>query len=722
MRTVLFAVLLAPMLGIGAWPADAARPRGGVRPSDTPNILLIVMDDVGVDQMKLFGYGGDTPPSTPSLDKLAQGGVRFHNYWSMPACSTSRAVLFEGRYPFRTNVYAALGPSDLANSMVSPYEMTAPKLLAKRGYQSGLFGKFHLGLQGNNPAELRMPRVLGWDYYAGWLDETGDPSSIDTTAGGVADAGTWKCGFVGSEAEGGADTGACYQPDGACENLSIVGSVPPGRLCMSRGGLLVPDGTCPATPGPPPEQLNFQQYNGHYVSPFTINHPNGEVEDMPPTDARARRFRATVAVDEAIAWINGRPEGQPWMASVAFASAHTPVMQTPVDERSAPTDVTSGLDCADTVQGRELTNDMIENIDEEIARLLVETGIARRTRKGKLVYRPKRSDTMIIVSGDNGSLGASVKLPFESSRAKGTAYQTGVWIPLVVSGPLVRRPNRVVSSMVNIADVYQLFGEIAGLDVHATVPRPIDSHAMLPYLQNPKQASIRRSNFTQVGPNLQANGANNGPCVISTTCTQIPVTKSVCEDNNGVWWGVGADNPSTAGSAGLEKCCNVLAYMAAEGQTDLPSIAPLWALGMRNDRYKIVENTTWAYTGSQDVPCAEETVTEFYEIDEAVPNPMLDRDADKLPLDALTEEQQANYDALSAELSALLASNEPCPADGDLDGIVNNLDIGLWGYYAASWGRSSVSDVNLDGLTDDTDRALIAGDGGLCPVVAPPLN
>src|SRR5689334_7286019 len=98
--------------------------------SATPNILFVIMDDVGIDQMQVFGYGGDTPPSTPTLDQLAHAGIRFGNTWAMPACTTSRAVIFDGRFPLRTNVLGALGPDDLANSMVSPYEMTTPKLLA----------------------------------------------------------------------------------------------------------------------------------------------------------------------------------------------------------------------------------------------------------------------------------------------------------------------------------------------------------------------------------------------------------------------------------------------------------------------------------------------------------------------------------------------------------------------------------------------------------------
>ncbi len=711
------APFLIALLAALATTADATPP-GSRRQTDTPpNILFIVMDDVGIDQMSAFGYGGATPPGTPSIDQLARRGVSFHNAWSMPACTTSRAVFFEGRYPFRTNVYGALGPNDLANSQVSPFEMTVPRVLDERGYQSALFGKFHLGLQENNPAGIAMPHALGWDRFAGWLDYTGDPSSIDSTAGGVAPAGTWKCGFVGGAADGGADTGACYMPDGSCSSLSAKGTVPPGRICRDRGGILDPNATCQSTP---PDYVNFETLSGHYVSPYVVNREDGTTEEPPPTDPRARRFRAAQAVDDAIAWIRNRPAGRPWMTTVSFASAHTPVMQPPVDEAHVEQDGSSGLDCSNVVAQRVLTNLMIESLDAEVARLLVETGLARRTRKGRLVYRPRRTDTMVILIGDNGSLGSSVKEPFDSSRAKGTAYQTGVWVPMLVAGPLVRRPHRIVSSMVNIVDLFQLFGEIADLDVHALVPRPIDSHSMLPYLENPKQPSIRRTNFTQVGQNLQANGSINGPCTISTTCTQIPVSKSVCEDNNGVWWGVGADDPETAGSAGLERCCNVNAYRAAQGQS-LFDIAPDFSLAIRDDVFKLVQNSTYLYDSAEE-PCVQTVQNELYEIDEAVPVPLIDRAGRELPLDALNAVQQAHYDALSSELAVLLASAPACTADGNLDGVVDVLDVGTWAYFAESYGLSSVYDVNRDGLTDATDRTLIVDAFGVCPAPTPPLR
>ena len=90
MRLVRVAVLLLACVALalpGARPAKA-------QTDAKPNILFIIMDDVGIDQMESLGYGGETTPSMPNIGKMADGGIRFRNTWSMPACSTSRAVFF----------------------------------------------------------------------------------------------------------------------------------------------------------------------------------------------------------------------------------------------------------------------------------------------------------------------------------------------------------------------------------------------------------------------------------------------------------------------------------------------------------------------------------------------------------------------------------------------------------------------------------------------------
>ena len=680
-------------------------------PVQQPNILFIVLDDVGMDQMEIFGFGGTTPPNTPTIAGIAGAGLSFTNTWSMPACSTTRGVMFEGRFPLRSNVKAALGPNDLANSMTSPYTMTIPKLLATRGYQSALIGKFHIALPDMNPAGDTVVHELGWDYFAGWLDETGDPPSMDTSAGGVAPPGTYSCGFVpGGHMANGADAGACYLPDGSCSEPG-GGLVPPGRSCRDEGGLFDPNTSCQVAA---PDYLDFDRQNAHSVSPVSYNFPDGSAEELPFTDPRARQFRASFAVDAAAEWINSRPADQPWMATVSFASIHTPLVQPPVDPTSPANIASSDLDCADPLAQRILSNLMVESLDLEIGRLLVAIGVASHDAEGGLVYTPESTDTMVVILGDNGTLGSTVKLPFDPTRSKGSAYQTGVWVPLIVAGPLVNEPGRVVSSMVNVVDLYALFAEIAGIaDVQAEIPRPIDAVSMLPYLTNPEQPAIRSWNYTEVGLNLQANETVNGPCVINS-CTQIPIVRSVCEDNNGVWWGADNDaefNGVPAPAEGFQYCSQVREFVERNGG-DSFYIQPLDSIAVRNEGFKLVENT-FKDCESSAGSCVDETVTELYEIDVPLNTPWIDREDTNLPLDALSDEQQAAYVELAGRLATIRATVIACPGDGNIDGVVDEKDLQDWQSYAEPWGLSSVYDLNLDGRTDTLDENIILENLGL---------
>ena len=64
-----------------------------------PNILFIMVDDLGKEWIS--SYGADNI-QTPHIDKLAKGGMKFHNAWSMPQCTPTRATLLTGQYPWRT--------------------------------------------------------------------------------------------------------------------------------------------------------------------------------------------------------------------------------------------------------------------------------------------------------------------------------------------------------------------------------------------------------------------------------------------------------------------------------------------------------------------------------------------------------------------------------------------------------------------------------------------
>ncbi|MCW5892046.1 MAG: sulfatase-like hydrolase/transferase [bacterium] len=665
-----------------------------------PNILFVIMDDVGIDQMRTFGYAQDNQPRLPNIDAIAEGGVRFRNAWAMPECSPSRVSMFTGRYPLRTGVMTAFLDTDLANSQMSPYETTLPKVLARAGYRSALIGKYHMAGPYNYPSGNLAPRDAGFDYFYGNLE--GAPRPIDTTAGGVAAEGTYTCGYVND-----AGFGACRFADGTCSDLGSPLDLPsthPGRTCLEQGGILVPATTCAGGGGPTPD---FDAYNGYYVAPLVVIE-NGVLQDVPTTDPRARAYLTVDQTDAAIAWITqARASGKPWMATVSYSAAHLPVQQVPASIVPEQPPGTGALDCTTVPAARILQNHMTEGLDAEVGRLLTTLGLATRNPDGSLAYDPASSDTMIVVVGDNGTYGLSVKAPFDPSRAKGYAYQTGVWVPLVASGPLVhaKKVGSELGDMVNTVDLYRLFAEIAGVDVDKVVPKShtVDARPMLPYLKKGKHNEIRKTNFTQIGQNIRAAGTVLWPCVIPSVnvCVQLFTTAGLCESEGGTWYGP----DGAAGADGIATCCDVNAQLSQDY-----ALFPIAQWALRDDQYKVVL--------TEETNCATSMIDlsyGFYAIDDAAPVPALDRAAANLLAQGLTAAQQKAYDTLSQKLDAMLASEPPCSGDGNLDRRVDQKDLNDWTTFLGV--GSSVYDLDFDGQTDDADTLLIrANFGARCKV------
>jgi len=702
--------------------SDQRMPSGKPR----PNILFIIMDDVGIDQMQIFGYGGATPPLTPNINAIARAGVRFRNVWSMPECSPSRAIFFEGRYPLRTNVYSAILSDDLANSQVSPFEATTPKLLKKAGYQNGLFGKFHLAGPDNNPFGRRTPHVLGWNYFDGFLE--GAPYPIDTSIGGqFTDASLYTCGFIPNKqrSPNGADAGACRHADSTCSEIIKDAAHPtPGFSCLQDGGIFVPNQTCESSAG---KALDFSHTNAYYVWKRVINEEDGFVIPADPNALPARGYVSDTTTTSAADWIQRQDTAaQPWMATVSYANDHTPYQQPPRDLLPRATPDSSGFSCtgnlvANEVATRVISNQMIEAMDAEIGHLLVRTGLASTNPDGSLNYEPEKTNTMVIIIGDNGTFAPGVKVPFDSTRAKGYVYQTGVWVPLIVSGPLVASPDREVKDMVNIADLFQLFGEIAGIDVHKAVPRShiLDSQALLPYLTAANHPSIRQTNFTQTASNIHIQ--QPAPCVIPLTspptCVQLFNSRQLCNFEGGDWYG--ADMPK--GGTAYNTCCEVQRagiYKASDGSDETLNLLPVDQAATRNDDFKLVRKTVTMCSANPDAKPLDPNVvqTELYRINEKAPLPMIDKDGDSLcgegcPIDLKGVPLQ-NYLELNDSMNATLASEPACPGDGNEDKRVNVKDILDWFFFATHDGGSSWYDFNHDGLTNIEDLEVIISNFG----------
>jgi arylsulfatase len=124
----------------------------------TPNIILILMDDMGYGDI---GRTGASQYNTPNLDRLASHGMQFTWYYCPQAVSSaSRAGLLTGCYPNRVGITGALMP--WAVNGINSQETTIAEILKTRGYHTGVIGKWHLG----HHREF-LPLQHGFDEYYG---------------------------------------------------------------------------------------------------------------------------------------------------------------------------------------------------------------------------------------------------------------------------------------------------------------------------------------------------------------------------------------------------------------------------------------------------------------------------------------------------------------------------------------------------------------------------
>src|SRR4051794_23031980 len=136
----------------------------------TPNIVLILMDDLGWADV---GCYGSTFYETPNIDRMAARGVRFTNaYAACPVCSPSRAGIMTGKFPARLGVtnylpgkhqlpYSKLLPPE-SKQFLALEEKTIPEVLRPAGYRSAHIGKWHLG-----PTSEYWPEKQGFDVNVG---------------------------------------------------------------------------------------------------------------------------------------------------------------------------------------------------------------------------------------------------------------------------------------------------------------------------------------------------------------------------------------------------------------------------------------------------------------------------------------------------------------------------------------------------------------------------
>ncbi len=137
------------------------RPQSGAATQRPPNIVLIMMDDMGYADIGSFGA---KQIRTPHMDRLAREGTRFRSFYvSQAVCTASRASLLTGCYSNRVGLQGALNHTSTVGLHAD--ETTLAELCRARGYATAIFGKWHLGTQvAFNPLRNGFDEFLGIPY------------------------------------------------------------------------------------------------------------------------------------------------------------------------------------------------------------------------------------------------------------------------------------------------------------------------------------------------------------------------------------------------------------------------------------------------------------------------------------------------------------------------------------------------------------------------------
>jgi arylsulfatase A-like enzyme len=146
-----------------------------------PNIVFILMDNLGYGEVGCYGGGILRGAATPRIDKLATEGTRLLNFNVEAQCTPSRSAIMTGRFAIRSGTQSI--PIGGGMDGLTQWEMTIAKLLSGAGYAIAHFGKWHLGSE-----QGRLPNDQGFDEWFGiprTTDEAFWPSEPQAKAAGV---------------------------------------------------------------------------------------------------------------------------------------------------------------------------------------------------------------------------------------------------------------------------------------------------------------------------------------------------------------------------------------------------------------------------------------------------------------------------------------------------------------------------------------------------------
>ncbi|MEE2825399.1 MAG: sulfatase-like hydrolase/transferase, partial [Planctomycetota bacterium] len=150
--------------------------------SKSPNIILIMSDDMGYSDIGC--YGGEI--QTPNLDRLAANGLRFTQFYNTARCCPTRASLLTGLYPHQAGVGWMMNDQGLDGyrGELNRSSMTIAEVLKPAGYSTYMAGKWHVTKHVNpkdDSEKFNWPQQRGFDRYYGIINGASslwDPNSL----------------------------------------------------------------------------------------------------------------------------------------------------------------------------------------------------------------------------------------------------------------------------------------------------------------------------------------------------------------------------------------------------------------------------------------------------------------------------------------------------------------------------------------------------------------
>ncbi len=447
LRPTLNALLLTAALCFSTH--ACAQDRGSA--DSPPNFIIMIGDDMGVETIPCYPVGSQTA-TTPTLDSLCASGMRFDNFWSQPVCSPTRASILSGQYGFRNGVGTPTSAPEI--DYVVP---AAPDAGNDR--------------RGNRRANRRANGGGGGGGGGGRRNQQYTGTPADPNRPGLRP-----------------DTYALPAALKADESLGYqAAAVGKWHLAtLANGGM------------EHPQLVGFDHYAGGFRAGGVESYfAWSKVVDAQMTDGKTG-YVTSDTVDDALHFLEQRDQSRPYLLWVAFNAPHTPNEVPPANLLSDATNEAL-KDVTDPASSLTVYHAMIEAMDTEIGRLL--DGLPAE----------ERDNTYVIFLGDNGTPTGMATAPFDREHSKGTVYQGGVNVPLIVSGPGIEAGS-TTAALANSVDLFATVLDLAGTaDDPRLAEEKRDAVSLRPVFED-ASASVRDYAFVDVfGPSR--NGERNARAI-----------------------------------------------------------------------------------------------------------------------------------------------------------------------------------------------------------------